>query len=1301
MSRRTIFAIATSLFAWVLAVKTAQAACGPCKAEQVTPSTANALLIGGSDSAGGVGDWVVTNGKLVAVIDNIDTTTVSAVGGSATVDLTSSNAVETGGTLLDLGIKRKHNDQLPQSFNVGGLSLANVFLFRKGDELPWGLPSGNNPCATVGSSNLNCPLEPADQDCAAITVYGILLGLCDSPSAICSTRSAPTVRVRTTYKACKANPRTLFLRTEVWNLTGSSKVIPIIDVLLWGGRGLVPFAPAEGRGFSHPILDLSNSGAIVNALTSVPFFAAPGNVGSTDGIMARNKKSGAVVYGYFPEGGFDDSNGPTPGGTQSLIAPPFVMQSLQSAFLSAAVFPNVTPPPLAHNASRIFDRRIVLGERNDPAMVIGDKRNQESILAQILSPLSSSLGTVSGKFQPASPVEGTVTFVRVGGPDLSLLGSQWGLLNKAPISAVRTKSSFSKIQLPEGDYVAQVTVPGQPDIVTPQFTVTAGANTVIPPIPLTKPGKLKIEVRDADTNTGLPAKVSLSPSPEMKREFAAFEYDTRPGMCSNNFATQCTADATCGSGNTCFRTCTNEAPVSCSSGCPSGTTCASDGKCRGHLCNSDSDCDAGYLCRADTTDLEALSFPGTQKGGGQMHVIYTDFKGKAQVDIKPGTYTVTISRGLEYTAQQISAVVVNSGAKTDLGIQTIRRVVDTSNFVSADFHIHSGRSLDASAPLEARVRSYAGEGLEVMVSTDHDINTDYSPIIKKLKMQPFITSIIGTEVTTSVPRQPFTSNGWGHINGWPSVHDRNLRRGGSIEDEVVSANVIYDRLRDQSNFQCVGGSKNGQPCTSNANCGGAPCMDLGEQVVQLNHPRAGLGGVVNIGMFDNFGFNPPGAIDTCQLWPVRCSSSKCFGGTNDGTSCTDDSSCTGGGKCACDSGSIPGAANGCNRVLLDLNVVPQATLCTTPGCGTGFENPNGTRNIDFDVMEIHNGATRGTITDLKLVRRDWLSLLNQAIEVGKTGSRHFVWGTGVSDSHRIVEELPGYSRTFVKAGDLPVNGVLDVKAFNLEVLDGNMTVSSGPFVTVTADSGGPAVGMGETLGPSVTSVNLNIQVQAAPWIPVEEVRVIKNGCVVACFNSTTTPSVASNPANPFEQTNANVVRFNATWTDTVSEDSYYIIEASQNLPASGPPPLYSPVSFVAGNLLPWGFTNPIFVDFDGNNKYTGISLSPGSGEPSCPALPPSCSAGAATVNLGSSAPVMVAEADPAGPVRSWWSRILDRLLPGRAVAADQQKSPRIMDDRERVRQREEELKKSGGEHFPWNRIQFPEPTPQPTPPTQP
>lgn len=1278
---RTVVVVCASL----LNGAAARAVCGPCKAEQVTTATANALLFGGTDAAGGVGDWYLTNGKIVAIIDNIDTETIATVGGSATVDLTSSNAVQTGGTLIDLGIKGKHNDQFPQGFNTGGLSLANVFLFRKGDEVAWGVPSGNNPCATVATSNPNCPTDP---DCAAITVYGIMLGTCTSSADFCSTRSNPTMRVRTTYKACK-NQRSLWVKTEVWNQSGNPQILPIFDVLLWGGRGLMPFVPDTGRGFTHPALDLSSAAALLAALTSAPFFAVPGNVDVKDGVAARNKKAGAVAYGYVPGEGRDDSNGPSPGGSSTQISPEFNMVSLQGGFLSAATLPTLLGPAVPPNGSRSFERRIIVGDRNDPAAVIGDQRNPESIL--LASPLSSQLGTVSGRLNPASPVEGTITFIRVGGPSFAPLGSQWALLNNAPISAVRTKSRFSKILLPEGDYVAHVVIPGQADFFTPPFTVTAGMNTAIPPIALVKPGKLKVEVRDADTNTGIPAKVTLDPSPNMKRELASYVFSTRSGMCSHNLAITCTNDSDCGAGNTCFRTCTNQVPVPCAAGCPAGFVCASDGRCRRHGCNSNADCDPGYLCRADTSESEA-GVAGTQPGGGQVNVIYTDAKGKALVDVKPGTYTATISRGPEYTIRQVASVTISSGATTDLGIRTIKRVVDTTGYLSADFHIHSARSLDSSAPLEARVRSFAGEGLEVMVSTDHDINTDFAPAIKKLKLQPFVTSIVGTEVTPSVPNPPYLANAWGHINAWPSIYDPNLRRAGAVEDESVSANVIYDRLRAQSNFQCVGGGKNGLACTSNANCPGGACLDVGEQVVQLNHPRAGIGGVVNIGMFDNLGFNPPAAIDTCQQYPVKCTSNSCAGGTNDGKVCTTDADCTGGGRCGCNSGAIPGAANGCNRVLLDRNVVPQGTLCVTAGCGSGFENPNGTRNIDFDVMEIDNGGSRNGLDDLKLVRRDWLSLLNQGIEVGKPGFRHPVWGTGVSDSHRLVVELPGYSRTYVGAGDFPPNGALDIKAFTTQVLDGNMSMSSGPYITFTADAGGTPVKMGKTLGPGVSSVNLHIRVQAAPWVPVEEVRILKNGCVFACYNTTTTPAVSPNPSDPFEQSSANVIRFSATISDTVTGDSYYIVEASQNIPLSGKPPVYPSMNLVAKDALPWAMTNPIFVDGTGDGDYTGIVLAPGAGEPTCPSLPPSCSAGAATAKVSSPA-ILVARREEGPRWASWFTWLLERFTSTARASAD--RSERVMDDRERVRQREEEAQKGGGEHVPWNRIVFPTPVPTP------
>jgi hypothetical protein len=114
-----------------------------------------------------------------------------------------------------------------------------------------------------------------------------------------------------------------------------------------------------------------------------------------------------------------------------------------------------------------------------------------------------------------------------------------------------------------------------------------------------------------------------------------------------------------------------------------------------------------------------------------------------------------------------------------------------------------------------------------------------------------------------------------------------------------------------------------------------------------------------------------------------------------------------------------------NDILLDTGILGPGT---TP-------NPGGVRNLDFDVMEIANGAKVGDYPSYLQMREDWFSLLAQ---------NAFKPGTGVSDSHRITVEHAGWSRTYVLgAGDDPAN--LDVAAFDAAVKAGRMVVSAGPW----------------------------------------------------------------------------------------------------------------------------------------------------------------------------------------------------------------------------------------------------------------
>ena len=47
-----------------------------------------------------------------------------------------------------------------------------------------------------------------------------------------------------------------------------------------------------------------------------------------------------------------------------------------------------------------------------------------------------------------------------------------------------------------------------------------------------------------------------------------------------------------------------------------------------------------------------------------------------------------------------------------------------------------------------RVVGYAAEGVEILASTDHDYMTNYKPYIENHQLRPWLTTIVGDELTT-------------------------------------------------------------------------------------------------------------------------------------------------------------------------------------------------------------------------------------------------------------------------------------------------------------------------------------------------------------------------------------------------------------------------------------------------------------------------------------------------------------------------------------------------------------------------
>jgi hypothetical protein len=136
-------------------------------------------------------------------------------------------------------------------------------------------------------------------------------------------------------------------------------------------------------------------------------------------------------------------------------------------------------------------------------------------------------------------------------------------------------------------------------------------------------------------------------------------------------------------------------------------------------------------------------------------VVYT---GNEQVEIglPAGDYTVFASRGFEWSVatQQMH---VASGQMTPVTL-SLRREVSTPGWVSCDTHVHTfTHSRHGDATMEERMFTLAGEGIELPVATDHNLNIDYSETARLMGVAQYFTPVTGNEVTTPA----------GHFNIFP------------------------------------------------------------------------------------------------------------------------------------------------------------------------------------------------------------------------------------------------------------------------------------------------------------------------------------------------------------------------------------------------------------------------------------------------------------------------------------------------------------------------------------------------------
>jgi hypothetical protein len=157
-------------------------------------------------------------------------------------------------------------------------------------------------------------------------------------------------------------------------------------------------------------------------------------------------------------------------------------------------------------------------------------------------------------------------------------------------------------------------------------------------------------------------------------------------------------------------------------------------------------------------------------------------RGDAEIRIPAGTYDIWFSHGMEWDTSR-ERVTVQGGATVDVDVK-LHHVIDTPGWISGDFHVHAAPSFDSRVPLRDRVHQFVADGVDLIVSTDHNVVSDYGPVITELGVGDLLASATGDEIT---------SKPWGHFGAFPlPVDDSDVGRGAPATGQRTARAIFAD-----------------------------------------------------------------------------------------------------------------------------------------------------------------------------------------------------------------------------------------------------------------------------------------------------------------------------------------------------------------------------------------------------------------------------------------------------------------------------------------------------------------------------
>ncbi|HSH94352.1 MAG TPA: carboxypeptidase regulatory-like domain-containing protein, partial [Roseimicrobium sp.] len=163
-------------------------------------------------------------------------------------------------------------------------------------------------------------------------------------------------------------------------------------------------------------------------------------------------------------------------------------------------------------------------------------------------------------------------------------------------------------------------------------------------------------------------------------------------------------------------------------------------------------------------------------------------KGTFRVALPPGTYEVVVTHGIEFShlKKKIQLVVGQSQ-----NIQaTLKRLVDTRGWISADFHNHSTPSGDNTCGTDDRIINLAAEHIEFAPTTEHNRLYDWRPNIDRLGLASEIQTVSGLELT----------GGAAHFNSFPFTPEPFTQNNGAPlwnKDPRITAITLQDHQKPE------------------------------------------------------------------------------------------------------------------------------------------------------------------------------------------------------------------------------------------------------------------------------------------------------------------------------------------------------------------------------------------------------------------------------------------------------------------------------------------------------------------------